>query len=316
MIFGEGTIKDLYRKLVWGPGLDSLALLPAPWEHRVVRLAGRGAALAARRKREEVERNLQRAFPEGHVSDGRDLGAVADDAFAAHFANQYIGASFSRCTDKTWPKYLAWRGLDILEDHIRDGRGVVLAHPHMGPAQLPTHVLGEMGMDVVQIGGGRITEVDLSDTGEWARQQRLHREQQMSVAVHDGARFLRPLLRKLEGGAVVMTAADGTGGGRELGRRVRRQVLGQTMGVPVGAVWLALQSGAPLLTLHCFRNPGDGPLYIAEVGTEIPLDRDQDTADVLEDGADHLAGWLDKVLRAHPGDWLFWDGFTEGALLP
>lgn len=316
MIFGEGTIKDLYRKFVWGSGLDALGLLPAPWEHRVVRLAGRSAALAAHRKRREVEQNLLRAFPEGHDAAGRTLGSIAQDAFAAHFANQYIGASFARCTSSTWPEYLGWRGLDILQDHLRDGRGVVLTHPHMGPAQLPTHVLGCMGMDVVQIGGGRVTEVTLSETGEWARQQRLERERRMPVEIHDGARFLRPLLRRLSQGAVVMTAADGTGGGEELGRRLIRQVLGQHMGIPVGAVWLALNSGAPLLTLHCYRNPGDGPLYMAEIGTEIPLDRDQGTTDVLEDGADHLASWLDKVLRAHPGDWLFWDGFTEGALLP
>jgi hypothetical protein len=38
--------------------------------------------------------------------------------------------------------------------------------------------------------------------------------------------------------------------------------------------------------------------------------------DLLEDGADHLAQWLDRVLRNHPGDWLFWDGFAPGALLP
>jgi lauroyl/myristoyl acyltransferase len=316
VIFGEGKAKDLYRRLVWGPGVTGVGLLPVGVEHRVFRGLGRVASVAAPRKRREVEENLARAFPSGRVPDGRLLSVIASDAFAAHFANQYIGASFVRCTGEDWPVYLAWRGLSRLQTHIRDGLGVVLAHPHMGPAQLPTHVLGRLGLDVVQVGGGRITRVALSETGEWARQRRADLESEMSVPVHDGAQYLRPLLRRLGNGAVVMTAADGTGGGSELGRRLVRTVLDQPMGIPVGPVWLALKSGAPLLTLHCYRNPGDGPLYIAEVGDEIQLDRDQPTAGVLEDGADHLAAWLDRVLRAHPGDWLLWDGFAKGALLP
>ena len=316
MIFGEGRAKDVYRRAVWGPGIFGLGLLPLTWEHRIFRGMGRAALVVADRKRREVEHNLSLAFPSKTAPDGRPLSEIAAEAFATHFANQYIGASFTRCTVKNWPAYLGWRGLDQLESYVREGQGVVLAHPHMGPAQLPTHVLGRLGFDVVQVGGGRVTQVDLSKAGEWARQRRVQLEDEMPVTVHDGAEYLRPVLRRLADGAVVMTAADGTGGGRELGRRLIRQVLGQQMGIPVGPVWMALKSGAPLLTLHCTRNRGEGPLYLAEIGAEIQLDRDQPTAGVLEDGADQLAVWLDRVLRVHPGDWLFWDGFAKGALLP
>jgi hypothetical protein len=57
-------------------------------------------------------------------------------------------------------------------------------------------------------------------------------------------------------------------------------------------------------------------MYVAEVGEEIHMDRDQPILDAIEDGADHIGVWLDRVLQAHPGDWLFWDGFAKGALLP
>lgn len=315
MIFGEGRIKDVYRKVLWGPGVQGLAALPKPWEHRLVRLLGRGASALARHKRVEVRDNLARAFPDGRVDDGRSIENVAQDVFAAHFANQYIGLSFSGCTEETWPEYLQWKGLDVLRAHAAQGRGVVIAHPHMGPAQLPLHVLGRMGFGMVQVGGGRVTRVSLSETGEWARRRRTVLEGRMPVRVHDGRSYLRPLLRELEEGALVMTAADGTGGGDELGRRLERTVLGAELGIPVGPIWMALRSGAPLLTLHCYRNPEPGSLYIAEIGAEIPLDKDLPMSEVFEDGADHLALWLDRVLRAHPGDWLFWDGFAPGALL-
>jgi len=316
VIFGESKLKDLYRAAVWGVGIDALNALPVTAEHRVFRALGRVAAVGAVNKRRCVEKNMRLAFGGDHGPDGRSVSDIAAHAFASHFANQYIGASFGRCDEQRWSRYLSWRGLDRLRSHIEDGRGVVLAHPHMGPAQLPTHVLGRMGVDVVQIGGGRVTNVSLSAMGEWARQRRVSLESEMPVEIHDGARYLRPLLRRLCSGGVVMTAADGTGGGHEIGRRLFRPVLGQQMGIPVGPMWLALQSGAPLLTLHCYRDRGDASMYVAEVGEEIHMDRDQPILDAIEDGADHIGVWLDRVLQAHPGDWLFWDGFAKGALLP
>ena len=190
MIFGEGRVKDVYRRMVWGPGQQGLELLPGPWEHRAVRLLGRVMTKTARRKYEEVLLNLGRAFPSGMVPDGRPLDDVAADAFASHFANQYIGFSFDKCDARQWPLYLGWQGLEYLETYRRAGRGVVLVHPHMGPAQLPLHVLGRLGWPVTQVGGGEVTRVELSETGNWAAEVRAKLESRMPVQLHDGKRFL------------------------------------------------------------------------------------------------------------------------------
>jgi len=313
MIFGEGQLKDLYRRGFWGPGRQALESLPAPWEHRIVRAMGRLAATTARSKHAEVIDHLDRAFPSGSVPDGRSIGQVADDVFASHFANQYIGLSFAQCDEERWPRYLAFRGLDRLETARVRGAGVVIAHPHMGPAQLPLHVLGLLGWPMIQVGGGRVTEVVLSDTGRWAAAERASLEARMPVKVHDGRSYLRPLLRHLSSGGIVMTAADGTGGGEELGRRVTCDVLGQSMPLPVGPAWLAARSGAALFPLSCVRNPGDGPLYLAQVGEEIEVAGQDMEAAIAATG--QLGAWLDGLLRAHPGDWLFWDGFRPGGLL-
>ena len=316
MIFGEGIIKDMYRRVLWGPGMQMMEAIPPPWEHRLVRGLGRSASYFARRKRVEVEDNLRRAFPEGMTADGRSVQDIAQEVFASHFANQYVGPTFSACSLEQSHHYLSWRGLSHLDAAEREGCGVVLAHPHMGPAQLPLHVLGLLGKRVAQIGGGRVTRVDLSATGEWARMRRETYEQQMPVHVHDGRAYLRPLVRFLEDGGIVLSAADGTGGGEEIGRRLPRAVLGRSMGIPAGPIWLAIRGQARLHPLHCYRSTSPGPLYIAEIGPEISLSRELPLQDTLEQGADLLAQWLDSVLRAHPGDWLFWDGFAPGALLP
>lgn len=313
MIFGEGQLKDLYRRALWGPGRPALERLPSPWEHRAVRSIGRAAAALSGAKRAQVADNMLRAFSSGQLPDGRPVAQIASDAFASHFANQYLSFSFSKCTEETWPKYLAFSGLDRLAALRAQGRSIVIAHPHMGPAQLPLHVLGILGWPVLQVGGGRVTEVELSGTGRWAAAQRALLEARMPVRVHDGRSYLRPVLRHLQAGGVVMTAADGTGGGEEIGPRVDCEVLGKTMPLPLGPAWLAAQSNAVLVPMSCTRNPGDGSLYLATVGE--PIDCSGTDRAALEATTHRLAEWLDQVLRDHPGDWLFWDGFRPGGLL-
>lgn len=311
MVFGENAIKDLYRKVVWGPGREVLESSPSTTELRLIRAAARAAALGLGGRRSHLIRNLRRAFPER-----ADLERVARDAFAAHFSNQYLGFTFGKCQIGNWSDYLTLSGLEHLDAAVAAGRGVVLMHPHMGPAQLPLHVLGVLGWPMHQIGGGEVTLVELSETGRWAADTRATLEQRMPVTLHDGKRFLRPILRALKKGAVVMSACDATGGGTELGRRLLRPVLGQPFPLPVGPIWLAYMSGAPLLTVHCIRNRGPGGMFTAEIGPPLPLLRDAGRDAALENGADLIAGYLDRVLREHPGDWLFWDGFEPGGLLP
>lgn len=312
MIVGEHPLKDLYRRALWGPGRAALERLPAPLELDLVRGGGRVAAALLSSRRAALRENLARAFPERAP---RDLDEIAARAFEAHLANQYISFSFEKCDARTWERYLRLDGLARLQEAWAEGRGVVLTHPHMGPAQLPLHVLGVLGWPMNQIGGGRVTLVELSPMGRRAAETRARLERRMPVKLHDGRRFLRPALRALEDGEVLMSACDATGGGEELGRRITTPVLGQPMPLPVGPVWLAWKSGAPLLTVHTRRNEGPGPAWVAEIGPEIALCRDRGREAALQSGVEALGRYLDRTLRAWPGDWLFWDGFHPGGLL-
>lgn len=116
-----------------------------------------------------------------------------------------------------------------------------------------------------------------------------------------------------------------------MGRRQVQPVLGQPMGIPLGPVWMAWRSGAPLLTVRTFRNRAAGLLrghdgargdggegrawFVAEIGPELRFDRDGAKAQVFASGTAALADYLSESLRAHPGDWHFWDSFEDGKLL-
>ncbi len=308
MVVGESPAKDLYRRVVWGPWRQALEHGPLGFEYVANRRLGLLAgALVSRREggtRARVEANLRRAFP-----DRTDLGRIARRTFGAHFANQYASFAFGRIDGANWGRYLLWEGLEHVEAARAARQGLVLVHPHMGPAQLPLCVLGAMGFPVHQVGGGE-PQIEKSEAGRWASELRHRLEARMPVTLHDGAGYLRKVLRALSKGEIVLTACDGTGGGKEIGRRLERDVLGLRMRVPVGGFWLAARSKARVHTLHVVP---DGLRHRAIIGPRVPVPTDPDAA--MEAGADATAAFLGRVLAAHPEEWHFWDAFEPGRLL-
>ncbi len=308
MIFEESSLRDAYRLLVWGPYLRAVGQLPHGWELGVNGRLGRLAALASRGGRARIERNLARAFP---LRD--DIARVAARTFEAHFQHQYLPVSFPRVNRDNLDRYVRIEGLEHVDRALESGRGVVLMHPHMGPVQLPLHGMGVLGYPVHQVGGGVVT--GLSRVGEWAAATRRSFEESMPVTVHDGKGFLRPVLRALKQGGVIMATCDGTGGGRELGRRLVRTVCGQPMRIPVSPVWLAVASGAPLLPLVTHRSGHRSPRHVTEIGQPLGLPRDRSRDWQLEAGADLVASFLSDSLSRFPEDWHFWDHFEPGLFL-
>lgn len=309
MVIGESPVKDLYRRVVWGPYRELLERGPYGWEYRANRRLGLLAALGARGKVKEVEENLRRAFP-----DRTDLAAVARQTMGTHFLNQYASFAFGRINKDNWESYLRFEGYAHVEAARAAGQGLVLVHPHMGPAQLPLCVLGVLGHEVHQIGGGE-PAVEKSEVGRWATQMRHDLEARMPVHLHQGGSYLRGLLRALQKGEIVLTAGDGTGGGSEIGRRLVRKVCGQPMGVPVGGFYMAWRTRSRLHSLHTVRDPEKRGRHLSVIGPPAPVRTDLPLEEALEAGADWTAAYLTRVLSAHPGEWHFWDGFTPGGLI-
>ncbi len=305
----ESVGRDLYRALVWGPYRHLCRWVPAGRELEMHRALGRVAWRFAGNLRVQVRENLARGLP-----DRQDLDALVEGVFQSHFAEQYLCFSLGRVQLGNWERYLRIEGLSHLDDSLAIGKGAVLVHPHMGPAQLPLCVLGLMGHEVLQVVGVPDLE-GLSDRGRRSGAKRTELERQMAVQLLEGAGFLRPALRTLERGGIVFTAMDGTGEEKEIGRRLSRVVLGREMPVPVGAIWMALKSGAALHTVVTRYAPDEQCGHVAEVGPAWEIEQGADLDKALESGADRVASELTRLLTAHPADWVFWDSFEPGRLL-
>lgn len=307
MLVPESPLKDLYRLWAWGPWRWALERAPPAWEFRATRALGEAIGRRSPGQRAALVENLGRAFP------GRaDLDAIAVQAFGAHFCNQYASFAFHRVSPATLDRYVRLSGREHLD--AAAGRGVVLMHAHTGPAQIALCALGTLGYPVHQVGGG-VVAVEHSRVGSWAARTRSRLEGRLPATLHDASAYARPLLRALSAGAVVLTAGDGTGGGREIGRRLPRTVLGQPMLVPVGAFYLALRSGAALHPLWVGRDTSAPGRHLVEIGPEVEFAREGPLDVALEQGADLAAAWLASVLTRDPGEWIAWDQFRPGGLL-
>ena len=291
MVFGENALKDVYRRLVWGPWRRMLEAAPAGFELRANASLGRLMSHLSPRS------DLSERLTEAGATDRRAVREI----YETHFMNQYVGFSFAKITATSWPDYLELRGREHLDAALEHG-GVILAHPHMGLPQLPLHVLGLLGYAAHQVGGGR-TNVALSATGQRVADLRASLEHRICARLHDGSAYLRPVLRALRSGEIVFTACDGTGGGEELGRRQPVPVLGRTMAMPVFPAWLAAQTGASLLTLTTWRS--SGTRFTSEIGPKRAVPS-------VEAATESLGVWLTAAIREHPGDWHFWDAWHAG----
>ena len=77
MVFTESPVKDLYRRVVWGPYRALLGRAPAGSELSFNRRLGAAVARLSKGKRAQLVANLRRAFPSRD-----DLDDVAADRVA------------------------------------------------------------------------------------------------------------------------------------------------------------------------------------------------------------------------------------------
>ena len=311
MVFQEHPLKDLYRIAVWWPYRWLMEALPAGAEVRANRAVGRVAKVVARGQAAQLRAHLS----EG-VGASENLDRLVSEVFQTHFANQYVVFSFQKVTQATIPAYLTFEGLEHLQTALAQGKGVVVAHPHFALPQLPLHALGVLGHAVNQIGGGR-PNVQFSAIGEKVAGIRESLESRIRANLHDATGFIRPALRALGRNEILFTASDGTGSGNEMGRRFVSNVLGRPMSLPVFAVWAGLKTGATVLPLVTWRDETGPSLYRARFEAPLKLQGSAKDDAALQAGVDQFAGHFSRWLRAHPGDWHFWDKWTteQGGLL-
>ena len=173
---------------------------------------------------------------------------------------------------------------------ITNGKGVIIASSHFGSVELAIQGLVAKGVTVTVL-TEPLQPPALSHLLDGLRASKGHTFLPVSIG------SIKAALRSLKAGGMVGLMCD-----RDIeGRSIRVPFCGTTTSVPVGAVELAMRTGAPIVPIFIHRKNGDA----CEAFVEPPLElvNDGDPQADLTTNVRHLLGRFEAHLRRDPGQW-------------
>lgn len=261
-------------------------LLPRPLVYPLVELGGRIFGLLAGRVRAIVESNLEPVLPQ---ASPRRRRRVAIEVFA-HFARSYYEvlylpslppekiAAMVRMGGPAWEEF---------QEAHRQGQGIILTSTHQSSFDLAGQSLAARGFPMhVLVMPEQVAA--LAFFGELRKQQGLH-------ILPLGPQAVRQALRLLRGGGILVMAADR----RLRGQGIEVEFFGRPTTLPDGHVRLALQTGARLFGVFCYR---ERRTYHLDFVSFEPT-RSGDKSSDVQQNVQRFAKILEERIRAHPEQW-------------
>jgi lauroyl/myristoyl acyltransferase len=181
-------------------------------------------------------------------------------------------------------------GEDILRDAVAQGRGVVMALPHLGSWEWGGAWLAIEGMPMTAV----VERLEPPPLFEWFVAQRAAMGL-TAVPLGDGSGAV--LLKALRAGAVVGLVSD-----RDLpGTGVEVDFFGERTTLPAGAATLALRTGALLLPVAVYSGPGNW--HTGRVHPPLDTTRTGSMRVDVSRLTQELATCFEDFIRARPEQW-------------
>ena len=270
-------------------GMERLAMaLPESLGRRLFDTGGLAAFHLVPRARAVVQSNLSRVL--GREADSPLVRAAARDAFRSYARYWYDSFHIRTVPEEEVTRRLRAEGEDHLVHAAEEGRGGVLALPHLGNWD----VAGKW----VHSRGWKITAV-----AETLRPERLfdlffrHRQElgMGVVPLSDERNLGQELVRLLGENHFIALVAD-----RDLkGRGVDVEMFGERRKLPAGPALLALASGSPLFACAVYDTGEDWLIHIEPV----PIDRTGDMRSDVTVVTTELARRFERSIAAAPIQW-------------
>jgi len=285
----------------FGAGWTLVCRLPESWTRPLFRF---GADIAWRRQGPGVqvlEGNLVRvlrteAAGSGPADiDGKELRTLSR-AVLRSYARYYLETfrlqviPDERIVDEM---HVNQENLDLTLEHLKNGRGVIYALPHMGDFE-------QAGRWIILVGAGSFTTVAerLKPDAVFDRFLAFRRSLGMEVLPTTGG--LHPfgvLAQRLRAGKLVCIVAD-----RDLSDTgVEVDFFGEKALLPAGPAALAVQTGAALMPVSCWFEGDTG--WGAHIGDEIPVPADGDRKQKVAVMTQQMATVFEQGISEHLEDW-------------
>lgn len=241
----------------------------------------------------QLEANLERVLPPG--AGGQDLRALSREAM--HSYARYWLEAFRLQTIS--PErilsgmHIEGPGEQVAFGHMKRGRGVIFALPHMGNVEQAAAWINLRG-------AGGITTVAERLKPESVYQAFVKYREALGMEMlplTGGVSSFGILARRLRAGrlACLVVDRDLTGTGIEVG------FFGEKVKFPATAAVLAVHTGAVLMPVATWFEGDSG--WGARIYDEIPVPETGDRKGKIQVMTQQLASVFEQAIREHPRDW-------------
>ena len=262
--------------------------LPAP---AINRLTGPGGAVMASLmggRRRMLARHLRRVH--GPALDRRQLDREVRRSFASYA--RYWAESFRLpgTPAEALAAAMTSEGLENVDAGLDEGRGVILALPHLGGWDFGGAWLASLGYPMVAV----VEPVRPPELFEWfADLRRSIRLEVLALGPAAG----NTVLRRVKQNAVVALVCDRDIGGTG----VEVEFFGERTTLPGGPATLALRTGAALLPSAVYYTEGGG--HHAVMGAPLDVTRHGKLRDDVARLTQEIASHLEALIRRAPDQW-------------
>ena len=247
---GSAAWRDRVRFLTYTGLGAAMGHMPEPMAHGIARAVAGVMALRGGPALEMHQRQMRRVLasecPEGVEPDPglvRRMSRRSFDYYARYWAD---GARLPYETEEG--VRLHWRlesGREHLSKAMADGKGIVMALPHVGSWEWGGYWLALEGMPMTAV----VEVLEPEELFEWFVAKRAAMG---LTAVPLGEGATAPLVRAIKNNEVAGLVSD-----RDLvGNGVEVEFFGERTTLPGGAATLAIRTGAPLILVCVYSGPG------------------------------------------------------------
>jgi phosphatidylinositol dimannoside acyltransferase len=245
--------------------------------------------LLSKKRRQIVGRNILRA--KDQAENNRKIRLKVRHVFR-NAAKNYL--DLMKMSQINWGKLdskVKIEGMHHLTQAVNNGKGVIIATAHLGNFEFGAHVIASRGVEMVIL-------VEAFDTVPLLRKI-VHLRRGKGVKILSvGTSGMKEGLRTLRRGGTVTIVCD-----RDLqGNGMKIPFLGQETSFPVGAVDLALRTGAAIVPVFSLRKPHNKTSIFVE--PPITMSESENHHQALKANLERLVATLEKYIRKYPEQWV------------
>lgn len=277
----------LGKPIVYLIGIWGIGYLPKWFSYWFARRIADISYLIYKKARQNVKKNLYKAFPD---LSKKDLSILAIETFRNYSIYLVDYGRFKSIKKDLLTDIIpSYEGKENLEWALERGKGLIILTGHIGNWELGGIFFGKQGLKI-----NVVTFVDETNGIDEIREKYRKGHNINTVVLGDSPFAAIELLNALKRNEVVAMLVDRYKD--DIGNTIEIEFFGRTLHFPAGPLILAKMTGATILTGFVVK---DRKAYHAIIGKPITVKED----DPMEDQAKRIIFEFEDCIRRYPDQW-------------